>query len=252
MLAKYEGCTEEEASDKIIAFLGEEEIPELSDQPRVIISAGSFDDQELTSSVLWLRSFAVDISCIELTPYVLPGDSNIILVPKIIIPVPEAREYIIGVEKKQAAQARKAKESSKYSPLWKALSNEFNSMNLAFHTWKGANGNYMKVGVGSSKVHYEWIIRGREGMLDIAIHFESNDRSENLGMLEILRSHSDSIKQDMCLEFDLSPWAKAWATCRFRLPLPDSGLSVDLAPEAAKIMKILIERTWPILEPHIK
>jgi hypothetical protein len=106
LLAKRLKVTSEDASAKICEFLGEDELPNLGNHPRIILAAGSLDDSELTSSVLWLRTFGVDISCVELTPYRLPKSSQILLVPRTIIPLPEAIDYIISVEQKEAAEVR--------------------------------------------------------------------------------------------------------------------------------------------------
>lgn len=106
LLAKRLNITSEEASTKICEFLGVEEIPTLGNHPRIILAAGSLDDSELTSSVLWLRTFGVDISCVELTPYRLPKSFQIILVPRTIIPLPEAIDYVVSVEQKEAEEVR--------------------------------------------------------------------------------------------------------------------------------------------------
>jgi hypothetical protein len=106
LLAKRIEVDPEDASAKICEFLGVDELPNLGNHPRIILAAGSLDDQELTSTVLWLRTFRVDISCIELTPYRLPKTSQIILVPRIIIPLPEAIDYVISVEQKDASEVR--------------------------------------------------------------------------------------------------------------------------------------------------
>jgi len=105
-LAKRLNVTLEDASTKISEFLGVEELPALGNHPRIILAAGSLDDSELTSSVLWLRTFGVDISCVELTPYRLPKSSQIILVPRTIIPLPEAIDYVVSVEQKEAEEVR--------------------------------------------------------------------------------------------------------------------------------------------------
>jgi hypothetical protein len=88
-LAKFEEITGEDAETKIRDFLKVDELPELGNRPRIILAAGSIEDQELTASVLWLRNFGVDISCVELTPYKLK--ESIGLVPRTIIPIPEGR-----------------------------------------------------------------------------------------------------------------------------------------------------------------
>ena len=103
------GKSYEEGVEGICSFLGTGELPELNGEPRVMLVAGTFADQELTTTVMWLRKFGLDISCIELTPYRYPGDnSNILLVPKILIPLAEAREYQISVERKERLLERES------------------------------------------------------------------------------------------------------------------------------------------------
>ena len=111
LLAKRLDITLEDASTKICDFLEVDELPQLGSRPRIILAAGSLDDPELTSCVLWLRTFGVDISCTELTPYRLPKSSQIILVPRIIIPLPEAKDYVISVEQKEASEILSASSS---------------------------------------------------------------------------------------------------------------------------------------------
>jgi hypothetical protein len=72
------------------------------------LAAGGFDDPEVTSCVLWLRSFGVDIACVEITPYRLP-DNRIALVPRVIIPLPETKDYMVSAEEKEAEQAQQRK-----------------------------------------------------------------------------------------------------------------------------------------------
>ena len=71
--ASHHSLTGPHAEQAIRQFLGVDELPELGNRPRVILAAGSMDDQEITSCVLWLRGFGVDITCVELTPYRMPS-----------------------------------------------------------------------------------------------------------------------------------------------------------------------------------
>ncbi|MFM7845519.1 MAG: hypothetical protein ACKPEY_14965, partial [Planctomycetota bacterium] len=62
--ARYLNCSDAEASEAITIFLNTKELPELNNNPRIILAGGDLDDQELTSTVLWLRTFGLDISCV--------------------------------------------------------------------------------------------------------------------------------------------------------------------------------------------
>jgi hypothetical protein len=97
----------EEAKRSIQQFVGDVDFSTLDDKPRIILAAATFDT-EITSCVLWLRSFGVDISCVEIAPYRMP-DNRIVLAPRVIIPLPEAADYIVKAEKKQAEQGQQKK-----------------------------------------------------------------------------------------------------------------------------------------------
>jgi hypothetical protein len=59
----HQGISKDDAEKALLEFLDRDELAELGDRPRVILAAGSIDDQEITSCVLWLRRFpkAVEI-----------------------------------------------------------------------------------------------------------------------------------------------------------------------------------------------
>jgi hypothetical protein len=95
----------EEARQDILGFVGDPGFSELDNKPRIILAAGGFDDPEITSCVLWLRKCGIDISCVEITPYRMP-DNRIVLAPRVIIPLPEAEDYMVRVEEKEAQQGQ--------------------------------------------------------------------------------------------------------------------------------------------------
>lgn len=94
--------THEQAREEIRAFVESPDFEELNDKPRIIIAADDFGP-ELTSAVLWLRSFEVDIRCVRLTPYSVNG--TLVVDSTVLIPLPEAEEFVIRREKKDATRS---------------------------------------------------------------------------------------------------------------------------------------------------
>jgi hypothetical protein len=99
----HKGRTGEEASkDELRAaineFVGLEDFEELSSRPRIILCSEDFS-QEITTTVLWLRGYDLDISCVRITPHQL--EDKIVLVPEKIIPLKESEEYVTGIQKKE-------------------------------------------------------------------------------------------------------------------------------------------------------
>lgn len=65
---------------------------------RIFLVAAEFQ-KEVTSSVLWLRNFSIDICCFKVTPY--EYDGKIFVDFDKIIPLPETEEYQIKVASKE-------------------------------------------------------------------------------------------------------------------------------------------------------
>ena len=245
-LSMFESTTEDEARQKIGAFLDTDaqSLPELDNRPRIILAAGSVDDQELTRTVLWLRTFGLDISCVELTPYRL-GEGSVLLSSKILIPLPEARDYLVLVEQKQVAEVHRAKEASATRPLWHDIALRFNELQLDFRA-RPARGAHMQVSIGHPEVHYEW---GRlKAGVRVALHFESTDRDTNLSRLALIEPHADAVSAGIKYPISAAPWGRNWASVEFLIPFQDERQD-DLPSEAAQLMAKLIEHTYPLLKP---
>lgn len=97
-----EESTLQQALDEIREFVEQPELQDLDDKPRIILAADSFD-AEMTATVLWLREFEVDIRCVRLTPYSVDG--HLVIDSTVLIPLPEAEDFVIRREKKEAARA---------------------------------------------------------------------------------------------------------------------------------------------------
>jgi len=93
--AQYLQSDIDEAQLKIEEFL-DEELSSLNQNQRIYLVAREFHS-DVASAVLWLRDFEIDIRCVRLRPYV-DSDNDLFITPDIIIPLPEAKNY---VEKKE-------------------------------------------------------------------------------------------------------------------------------------------------------
>ncbi|MGL1902544.1 MAG: hypothetical protein OCC49_10440 [Fibrobacterales bacterium] len=93
----------EDAREQIIDFVDSESFVEFTNKPRIILCSEGFS-KELTATVLWLRESDIDISCVKVTPYKL--DDRIIIVPKVLIPLEEAEQYLVEVKQKEESRGR--------------------------------------------------------------------------------------------------------------------------------------------------
>jgi hypothetical protein len=246
-MAVAQGLSSEEADERIKSFLGIDVSPELNDRPRIILGAGAINDQELTSTVLWLRTFGVDIKCVELTPYQVPGRNEIVLVPRTIIPLPEVQRYMVGVERKAVAKARQATEGAGYAALWQAIATEFESRAIDLVVSRARKSTYLHVRAGHPDIHYEWIVRKSEGFLDVCIHFESPHREMNLRRMAPIKEMASEIARTINLPLDAEPWGRNWAQVRLRIPYTEGDILPTTVKYAVDVMVELIELTLPTL-----
>lgn len=106
--AEYLGTDGDDAQVKIEGFINCE--PEdLNQRQRIILVAKKFHS-EVISAVLWLRESEIDIECIRLTPY-FDQKGELFINPEIIIPLPEAKDYIQKKESKQKELKQSGKSS---------------------------------------------------------------------------------------------------------------------------------------------
>lgn len=89
--AEYLGTNEDEAELKIENFI-EEETEKLNDQQRIVLASKEFHS-DVVSAVMWLREFSIEIQCVKLEPYI-DEKNDLYINPSIIIPLPEAKDYI--------------------------------------------------------------------------------------------------------------------------------------------------------------
>lgn len=119
-LGKYcgEGCSTEDAKERIRSFVTAPDFADLSDRPRMILCAQDFGP-ELTTSVLWLRGFDIDMCCVRITPHKV--GEQLIIVPERIIPLPEAQAYMVSVNEKKVAE--RVERSTKRAQTFRHLLN---------------------------------------------------------------------------------------------------------------------------------
>ncbi|MBL8854422.1 MAG: hypothetical protein JNK57_10660, partial [Planctomycetaceae bacterium] len=111
----------DEARSRIMAFLGWEDSEDESfaSDVRILLVSEDFG-KELTTAVLWLREFDIDIRCIRLRPY-LDGEKRLVDVQQ-IIPLPEVIEYQVQIrEKEQVGRKKRAERHDVRQRFWEGL-----------------------------------------------------------------------------------------------------------------------------------
>jgi len=99
--ANYLCSDRDDAQIQLEEFINTE-LDSLNQKQRIILVSKEFN-AEVVSAVLWLRESEIDIQCVRLTPY-LDSNQTLFINPEIIIPLPEAKDYILKKEIKQKEQ----------------------------------------------------------------------------------------------------------------------------------------------------
>jgi len=99
--AQYLQSDIEDAQLKIEEFI-DEELNNLNQDQRLILVAKDFHSDVL-SAVFWLRDYKIDIKCVRLRSYV-DDCGDLFITPDVIIPLPEAKNYLQKKEAKQQAE----------------------------------------------------------------------------------------------------------------------------------------------------
>jgi len=250
-LSRFRGISREAAADQIRGFLRVEQLPELDSKPRIILAANSFDDQELTGAVLWLRSFNVDATCVELTPYKLPDYNRLVLVPRVIIPPPEAKNYMARVSAKESSMD--SGEPVELAQLREAIAHAYEENPARF----GLDRSHGFLGVSTPEgaVFYEWVVRKRPRQVDVGVYFTwMGDAQRNQDFIKHLAEHEAEIRAGTQWTYNAGQggYNGIWTYARFCFPYDTEFPSLDRAAEYASAMTTLIERTWPLIEAHLQ
>jgi len=118
MYTAYHHVDEEEAQQCLLGLLGgtADDPPLIDNTPRMVLVAGDFRP-EVTTTVLWLiDNFEdMDIRCVRLQPFQVAD--RIVVHSEVIIPLPEAEQYRLGVQRKRRELEREQQQSARAGRL---------------------------------------------------------------------------------------------------------------------------------------
>lgn len=181
----------EDVKKRIENFI-EASLDTISDRPRIIIVSREYRT-EVTATVLWLRKFGIDITCVKFTVYNL-SDTEIGISSSILIPLPEAEEYIIRAEKKENNENEITNQDRiKIEFLNKLKLSTIEKLNIEESLIKvNTNQKYLQIKTEQSSTHFEYCFRGRNS-LEIGLHFEKNNDEINKQKVIEIRSKLESV-----------------------------------------------------------
>lgn len=195
---KYIGSSSN-AKEKILEFLEKDEDETLSlntgNTQRIFMVAGNFQ-KEVTSAVLWLREFGIDVSCFEVTPYA--DKDNIYIDFDQVIPPKNAKDYMIRLasKKQEEVQAKEInnQRGKALNSFWKDFI-EYSQKNDGIHAssagtpdnWlgkslKGVNGGNINIVANKDNCRVE-------------AFFNTGNKDRNKALFDFFISHKKEIEQ---------------------------------------------------------
>lgn len=239
-----EQAEREHVKSKLIDFIQNTEFEEINDRPRIILLAMEYRP-EVTASVFWLRKFGIDITCVKITPYI-NDETALTVESSIIIPIPDAKEYLIQVEKKELSEGSQSLSKQEYLEFYADIVSKLGDR-IPDNYPKPLPRNYYTISSGLSNVHYEWIFRGRpRNAFSVELHFENSDKLLNQKQLVRLASLQKTLEERTGENVIITKeWGRKWA--KISIEKKTGEMSEELRVWAVNNMIIFFE----VFQPEI-
>lgn len=187
-----------DATARICEFLEAPDLDEvklnLGNSQRIMLVAANFR-KEVTSTALWLLGQGISIQCFKVTPYAL-SEQLLINIDQ-IIPTPEARELMIGINAKEAEEkTTEVVVKKRYTvrrEYWeKALETFQRSQCHLYDNISPSKDHWLSAGSGLSGCPYNLIFNKTELRVELSI--SRSTTQENKFLFDFLASLKDSIE----------------------------------------------------------
>lgn len=188
------------ANDRLAEFF-RKEYEELELNPgvsqRIMLIAGRFR-KEVTSTVLWLMNYKLQVQCFEATVYSL-GDELFLSLDQ-IIPLRGAEEYIIGMAEKTQEDALRQKETpERYRvrrEFWSYVLERMNRETDLFRNISPGTDAWIGTGSGVGGIVFNMVATSKASRVEMYINRE---RQENEQIFDALISRREEFEQAMGL-----------------------------------------------------
>jgi len=187
------GESSSDARSRMLIFLGWDDPKDevFADDVRILLVAADFG-KELTTAVLWLREYDIDIRCIRLRPYI-DGETKLIDVQQ-IIPVPEINEYQVQLrEKVQVDRKIRAERDDVRIRFWTGLIAVARAQNTrhanikpGYYHWLGASSGIRGLGYNYTTIQDYSIVE---------LYIDRGDAVENKRIFDHLFAKKDAIEK---------------------------------------------------------
>jgi len=242
-LDRYEHVTREvdllnapaSASARICEFLDAPDLDELKlnlgNSQRIMLVAANFR-KEVTSTALWLLGQGISIACFKITPYSL-GEQLLINIDQ-IIPTPEAKELMIGINAKEAEEKTtevvlKNRHTVRREYWERALEAFQKSACQLYNNISPSKDHWLSAGSGLSGCPYNLIFLQKE--LRVELWISRGVTEENKYLFDLLSQSKQDIEHTFGAELE---WMRLdeKKSCRIQFSTKADGFNKDTWPQA--------------------
>ncbi|HCP7380196.1 TPA: DUF4268 domain-containing protein [Escherichia coli] len=242
-LDRYEPVTAEvdllnapaSASARICEFLDAPDLDELKlnlgNSQRIMLVAANFR-KEVTSTALWLLGQGISIACFKITPYSL-GEQLLINIDQ-IIPTPEAKELMIGINAKEAEEKTtevvlKNRHTVRREYWERALEAFQKSACQLYNNISPSKDHWLSAGSGLSGCPYNLIFLQKE--LRVELWISRGVTEENKYLFDLLSQFKQDIEHAFGAELE---WMRLdeKKSCRIQFSTKADGFNKETWPQA--------------------
>jgi RecB family endonuclease NucS len=226
----------EEVSKEIMKFISNPEFEELNGKPRIVLVAREYTP-EVTSTVLWLRKFEINISCVRFKPYILDTET-IVFESSVIIPLPEAKDFQIESEKRSNNDTLNRTQEEYLAFYIRIMENIQDKITLPLEYPKPISSYQIRTSV--SGIHFEWAFHGRpRNSFGVEIHFEKGVKAENeKNFNEVIKFKDELEKATGETVIEDINWISRWS--RIYIEKKQGNIDEDLIKWAVDKMVIFV------------
>jgi hypothetical protein len=189
-----------DASGLLCEFLGVEDTEELKlnqgNSQRLMMVAANFR-KEVTSTALWLLGNGIQVQCFKATPF-SDGEQLYLSVDQ-IIPTPEAKEFMIGINAKEAEEKNTEVEAKNRHRLrrefWSQTLDALQESNCSLYSnVNSSTDHWLSAGSGVSGCPFTMIFSKREARVELWI--ARPDKAVNKDIFDQLIIHQSELNSE--------------------------------------------------------
>lgn len=223
------------ASARICEYLDAPDLDELKlnlgNSQRIMLVAANFR-KEVTSTALWLLGQGISIACFKITPYSL-GEQLLLNIDQ-IIPTPEAKELMIGMNAKEAEEKNTEvvlkNRHTVRREYWEHVLEAFRkSACQLYNNISPSKDHWLSAGSGLSGCTYNLIFLQKE--LRVELWISRGITEENKHLFDLLSQSKQDIEHTFGAELD---WMRLdeKKSCRIQFSIKADGFNKEIWPKA--------------------